>query len=215
MKELVLATHNKGKLAEISAMLEPYRYRVVSAGELGLPEPEETGTTFAENALLKARAAMQASGLPALADDSGLCIASLDGAPGVYTADWAGKTRHYPDAFARIQHELAARGVTEPHPAAAFVCVLALALPGGDARLFEGRVEGRLAFPPRGENGFGYDPVFMPEGHTHTFGELPPEAKRALSHRARAFDQLIDCLRGQTPADCAAHAAKADRSSTG
>lgn len=192
---LVLATHNSGKLEEIANLLAPLACEVTSAGALGLPSPEETGQTFHENTAIKARAAMEATGLPALADDSGLCIDALHGAPGVYTADWAGEPRDYANAFARIRAELAAHGVREENPAAKFVCVLALAMPGGALHYFEGEVRGRLAFPPRGAGGFGYDPVFMPEGYDQTFGELPPEAKRNLSHRARAMQALIAFLR--------------------
>lgn len=190
LKELVVATHNEGKLKEIASMLAEFPIRFHSCASLGLASPEETGDTFEANALLKARAARNASGLPALSDDSGLCIDVLGGLPGVYTADWAGEPRDYRTAFARIEKELDGR-----QSDASFVCMLALALPDGTEHVFEGRVQGTLTLPPRGNNGFGYDPVFIPEGHTQTFGELPPEAKKSLSHRARAFTLFAEYLR--------------------
>ncbi len=185
---LVVASHNPGKLAEIAQLLAPLGIEAIAAGALGLPEPRETGATFAENAILKARAASVASGLPALADDSGLMIAALGGRPGVGTARWAG--HDYRAAFARIERELA--GVADR--AARFVATLALAWPDGRVEVFEGAVEGVLVDPPRGANGFGYDPVFEPEGLGRTFAEMPPEEKRRYSHRARAFDKLVAAL---------------------
>jgi len=195
--KLVIATHNAGKLKEISALLEPYGVDCISAGALGLPEPAETGTTFVANALLKARAASQASGLPALADDSGLSVAALDGRPGVYTADWAERQwfegspgRDWHMAMGKVEGLLAALGPDAPRDAW-FTCVLAIAWPGGEHAVYEGRASGTLTWPPRGALGFGYDPVFVPAGHARTFAELEPEQKRAISHRANAFAKLV------------------------
>jgi XTP/dITP diphosphohydrolase len=191
--ELVLATHNRGKLAEIAAMLLPHDVAVISAGELGLPEPLEDAPDFAGNARLKALAAAQASGRPALSDDSGFCVAALDGTPGVHSARWAGPGKDFAGAMARVRRELTAAGATDMR--AWFVCVLCLAWPDGHTELFEGRVDGSVAWPPRGTNGFGYDPMFTPEGETRTFGEMTPEEKHARNHRARAFALLMDaCL---------------------
>lgn len=186
---LVVATHNAGKLREISALLAPFAAETVSAGDLGLPEPEETGDTFVANAALKAEAAATATGLPALSDDSGIEVTALDGAPGIHTARWAGEPRDFRVAMDRVWHELTARGATDV--SAAFVCVLALARPGEPTQFFEGRVEGTLVYPPRGDRGFGFDPMFVPVGETDTFGEMDPAKKHAMSHRARAFDKLI------------------------
>jgi XTP/dITP diphosphohydrolase len=195
---IVIASHNPGKVREIGELLQPLGFSVVSAGELGLPEPEETGTTFAENALIKARAAAAASGLPALADDSGLCVDALDGAPGIHSARWGGPEKDFAMAMRLIEEKLQAAGATTPDRRRAhFVCALALAWPDGEARVFEGEVHGRLVWPPRGEKGFGYDPVFVPEGHELTFAEMEPEKKHAMSHRARAFERLIDWLSGK------------------
>jgi len=193
---LVAATHNKGKLAELRDLLEPKGIALVSAGELGLPEPEETGDTFVANALIKARAAADASQLPALSDDSGLCVAGLDGAPGIYSARWA-PSGDFAAAMARVEAELRARGVARPWRGW-FVSALAIAWPDGHCETFEGRVDGDLVFPPRGTRGFGYDPCFLPDGHELTFGEmtaqekhgLPADGSLALSHRARAFQAL-------------------------
>lgn len=185
---LVLASHNAGKLREFAGLLLPHGMELVSAASLGLPEPAETGDTFAANAALKARAAARATGLPALADDSGLEVAGLGGQPGVRTADWAMRadgTRDYPAAMARI----AAADRTPDHRCA-FVAVLVLAWPDGHAETFEGRCEGHWIAPPRGERGFGYDPLFIPDGATQTFGEMAPEEKARHSHRARAFAAL-------------------------
>lgn len=186
---LVIASHNPGKAYEIAALLAPFGVEVVSAGALGLPEPEETGATFAENARLKARAAAAVVNLPALADDSGLSVAALDGAPGIYSARWAGPGRDFRAAMAKVEAELKKRGTADRR--AAFVCALCLAWPDGRDQVFEGRVEGRLVWPPRGERGFGYDPMFRPDGHAITFGEMEPDAKHAISHRARAFAKLV------------------------
>jgi XTP/dITP diphosphohydrolase len=188
---LVVASHNKGKIAEIEELLAPLGGEVVSAAELGLAEPEETGDSFTANALLKARAAAEASGLPALADDSGLTVPALGGAPGIMSARWAGPNRDFNAAMARLARELAGRSDRR----AAFVSVLALAWPDGEARCFEGRVKGTLVFPPRGSRGFGYDPVFIPDGHTETFGEMEPALKNAMSHRAVAFAKLLAAYR--------------------
>jgi XTP/dITP diphosphohydrolase len=186
---LVVATHNPGKLVELRALFAPFTSELVSAGELGLPEPEETGLTFIANAELKARAAATVSGFPALADDSGLCVTALDGAPGIYSARWAGETKDFRIAMDRIQRELAETGL-ETSPAF-FICALSLGFPDGACETFEGRIDGTLTFPPRGTRGFGYDPIFVPEGFAITFGEMDPDAKHAMSHRARAFAQLI------------------------
>lgn len=183
---LVVASHNPGKIVEIGALLAPYRVAAIGAAELGLPEPEETEPTFEGNAALKARAAMTATGLPALADDSGLVVPALGGAPGIYSARWAGPERDFAVAMARVHRELG-----DKDRGAMFVSVLALVQPGGDAALFRGEVRGRLTWPPRGENGFGYDPMFIPEGYSQTFGELPHAVKYAIDHRARAFQKLV------------------------
>mgnify|MGYP001179585139 CR=1 FL=1 len=195
--KLVIASHNQGKVREIRALLAPFGIEPVSAGDLGLPEPEETGTSFAENALLKAHASAQGSGLPALADDSGLCVAALGGAPGVYTADWAerqpfegGPGRDWYMAMGKVEGKLAEIGL-DADRSAAFVCTLAIAWPDGEEAVFEGRVEGHLTWPPRGTLGFGYDPVFVPTGGEQTFAEIAPEAKHAVSHRADAFAKLV------------------------
>ena len=188
---LIVASHNPGKLAEIAELLAPLGIGAVGAAELGLPEPAETGTSFADNALLKARAAAKAAGAPALADDSGLMIRALGGAPGVATARWAGPERDYARAFARIERELACTADRR----ARFVATLALAWPDGAAELFEGTCEGTLVFPPRGASGFGYDPVFEPEGMRRTFAEMEPMEKRRYNHRARAFARLAAALR--------------------
>jgi XTP/dITP diphosphohydrolase len=197
---LVIASHNEGKVREITALLAPHGVEPISAGALGLPEPEETGTTFAENAALKALASATASGLPALADDSGLDVAALGGRPGVYTADWAerqwfegDKGRDWYMAMGKVEGLLCELG-PDVDRSAAFCCTLCLAWPDGQTALFEGRVEGSLVWPPRGRQGFGYDPVFQPAGYTQTFGEFEPEAKHAISHRADAFRKLITAL---------------------
>lgn len=198
--KIVVATHNEGKLREIAELIGPFGLETLSAGELGLPEPAETGTTFEQNALTKALAAARASGLPALSDDSGLCVDALDGAPGVHTADWAEQpdgSRDFSMAMRNVEERLQARGaVTRQQRRARFVAVLCLAWPDGEHRFFRGEVEGSLVWPPRGDCGFGYDPVFMPDGHDMTFGQMPASRKHGwkpgrgdagLSHRARAF----------------------------
>ena len=189
--KLVVATHNPGKARELAEILEN-RFQLVTAGELGLAEPEETETSFVGNALLKAQAAAEASGLPALADDSGLSVAALDGAPGVHSARWAGPERDFAAAMKKVEERLEA---TESEDRAAwFTCALALAWPGGPAVVVEGRIDGTLAFPPRGTRGFGYDPIFVPEDFDLTFGEMEPAKKDAMSHRARAFAKLKAAL---------------------
>jgi XTP/dITP diphosphohydrolase len=185
-KTLVIASHNKGKIVEISALLAPYRVEAVGAAALGLAEPEETEATFEGNASLKAHAAVKAAGLPALADDSGLVVPSLDGAPGIYSARWAGPERDFTLAMTRVNDELG-----DKHRAGIFVSVLTLVWPDGAQELFRGEIRGTLTWPPRGDNGFGYDPMFVPDGYAQTFGELPHEVKYAIDHRARAFQKLV------------------------
>jgi XTP/dITP diphosphohydrolase len=184
---LVMATHNPGKLREIADLLAPHHVTVVSAGELGLPEPEETAPDFIGNAEIKALAAATASGLPALADDSGFCVAALNGAPGIYSARWAGPAKDFSAAMARVHAEL---GGSADHRAW-FISALCLAWPDGHTETFEGRVDGALVWPPRGTRGFGYDPMFLPEGQSLTYGEMDQTEKHATSHRARAFAQLL------------------------
>lgn len=180
---LVIASHNPGKVREIAALVGPHGVSVTSAAELGLAEPEETGATFAENAAIKAEAAARASGLPALADDSGLAVTALDGAPGIYSARWAGPSRDFGAAMQRVEDALEGETDRSAH----FTCALALAWPDGETEIYEGRVDGRLIWPPRGDRGFGYDPMFLPDGHDETFGEMAAAAKHAISHRAAAF----------------------------
>ena len=193
--EWVIASHNMGKIKEVNALLSPFGLCARSAYDLGLPEPDETGQTFAENAALKAKASAKASQMVALADDSGLCVEALDGAPGIYSARWAGKPADFQVAIARIKNAL-----EEKHSqnfSAKFVCVLALTHPKGETRLYEGAIKGRLSFPPRGKNGFGYDPIFIPEGESESFAQMDPQLKYTLSHRAKAFERLkadIFCL---------------------
>jgi XTP/dITP diphosphohydrolase len=187
---LVVASHNPGKVKEIRALIAPFGVQTLGAAELNLAEPEETGTSFAGNAALKADAAMQASGLPALSDDSGLCVAALDGSPGIYSARWAGPAKDFRAAMQRVERALQEKDAHDMR--AHFVCALALAMPGTPTQIFEGRVFGALTFPPRGDKGFGYDPIFVPEGHRYTFGEMDPEAKHAMSHRARAFAKFVE-----------------------
>lgn len=188
---IVIATHSAGKLREISAMLSPYGVEAVSAGDLGLAEPAETGMMFSENAAIKARAAVAASGLPALADDSGFCVDALDGAPGLFTADWAGNPRDYGKAMGAVERELALRGVGANGAAAHFTCAMVMAWPDGEELLFEGRCRGTVAWPPKYGRGFGFDPMFVPEGKDVTFAEMSDEEKEGaeepLSHRARAL----------------------------
>jgi XTP/dITP diphosphohydrolase len=201
---VVVATHNPGKLSEMRELLAPFGVAALSAGELGLAEPDETGTMFAENAAIKAHAAARVAGLPAFADDSGLCVEALDGAPGLFSARWAGAAKDFGLAMERVEGELRRRGATAPDRRRAhFVGALVLAWPDAHEELFEGRVHGTLVWPPRGDKGFGYDPMFLPDGHDRTFGEMSAEEKHgidwqsgeALSHRARAFvDLAAACL---------------------
>ncbi len=188
---LVVASHNAGKVREFGDILRPFGLDAVSAGELGLPEPDETESTFIGNARLKALAAATAANLPALSDDSGLEVESLGGAPGIYSARWAGPTKDFRVAMQRVHDELAAMGAWRGEgPVANFTAALCLAWPNGTSEAFEGKVFGRLVWPPRGTRGFGYDPMFLPDGGAATFGEMDPDAKHAISHRARAFDLM-------------------------
>ncbi|HVY15521.1 MAG TPA: non-canonical purine NTP pyrophosphatase [Rhodopila sp.] len=185
--KLVLASHNKGKLREIEALVRPHGIEVVSAGALGLPEPEENAPDFAGNARIKALAAATASGLPALSDDSGFCVAALGGDPGVYSARWAGPSKDFTGAMAEVNRKIGA----DPDRRAWFIAALCLAWPDGHTETFIGRIDGTAVWPPRGDKGFGYDPMFVPAGATATFGEMDPDAKHAVSHRARAFAQVL------------------------
>ena len=187
--QLVVASHNEGKVREIKALLGPHGIVPVSAGSLGLPEPEETGLTFASNAEIKALACAKAGHHAALSDDSGLCVDALDGAPGIYSARWAGPTKDFRVAMNRIHDELRHKGLTGS--AAKFVCALCIAMPSGEMQTFEGAVHGRLSFPPRGDHGFGYDPIFIADGMEQTFAEIEPAKKHAMSHRAKAFEKLL------------------------
>ena len=189
---LVVASHNPGKVREIRDLLAPFGFDVKGAAELGLPEPEETGATFAENALLKARAAAETSGFCALADDSGLAVSGLHGQPGIYSARWAGPKKDFSEAMARVERMLGE--VKTSDRSARFVCALALAGCGGEPQIFEGEVRGTLVFPPRGNKGFGYDPIFIAEGMAETFGEIDPALKHKISHRARAFAKFAAYL---------------------
>ena len=204
--KVVIATHNQGKLREMRELMAPYGIELVSAGELGLPEPVEDGMMFSENAAIKANAATKASGLPALSDDSGICIDALDGAPGLFSANWAGPDKNFVHALSRVQMELAKRGATTPEQRRAhFVSALVIAWPDGHEDLFEGRVFGEIVEAPRGAGGFGYDPIFRPDGHTKTFGEMsaaekhgiPADGSPGLSHRARAFAELATACLGK------------------
>ena len=196
--KIVVASHNRGKVREIRNLLDPFGIETVSAEDLSLPEPAETGDSFAANARIKAEATARASGLPALADDSGLAVDALGGAPGIYSARWAGPKKNFSKAMERVEMELrahAASGRTKRR--AHFICALCLAWPDGHGEVFEGKVDGDLVWPPRGDKGFGYDPVFVPEGHAITFGEMEPARKHAISHRARAFTKLVDACLGK------------------
>lgn len=193
-ERLVIASHNQGKLVEIRQLVEPLGYSVAGADELGLDEPEETGKTFTENAVLKARLAAEAAQMPALADDSGLEVTALGGSPGIYSARWAGPDRDFSVAMQRVSEALLM--VESLDRSCRFVCALALAWPDGHHESFVGTVEGHVVWPPRGDKGFGYDPMFQPVGHELSFAEMEPEAKHAMSHRARAFSQLLNaCLK--------------------
>lgn len=208
-RTIVVASHNKGKIAEIADLIGPFGFEAKSAAELEFIEPEETGTTFEENAIIKALASATASGLPALSDDSGIAIEALGGAPGVYTANWAERadgSRDFAMAMEKVETELQKVGATDPERRKArFVSVLCLAWPDGHVELFRGEVEGHIVWPPRGTAGFGYDPIFQPDGYAATFGEMTAEEKhgwkpgdeKALSHRARAFKLFVEtCLEG-------------------
>lgn len=184
---LVIASHNPGKVREIGALLQPFDADVVSAGELGLPEPVEDGDSFIANAVIKARAAAEGSGLPALADDSGLAVTALNGDPGIYSARWAGPDKDFDMAMQQVLDALGDAADRSAH----FVCALALAWPDGHVETFEGTVHGNLVWPPRGSHGFGYDPIFLPDGETEAFGEMDPDRKHAISHRADAFRKLV------------------------
>ena len=191
---LVVASHNAGKAREINELLTAFPVKVVSAAELNLPEPEETGLTYVDNAVLKAVAATTACGLPALADDSGMSVDALDGAPGIYSARWAGPGKDFGFAMERIAREMAEkeRATGEKNDKAQFNCTLALAWPDGHVEHFTGVLQGHLVFPPRGKNGFGYDPIFIPDGYSITCGEMTHDFKQTISHRALAFRQLVD-----------------------
>jgi XTP/dITP diphosphohydrolase len=193
-QRLVVASHNPGKVREIAELIAPWKLQAISVGELGLPEPDETEPTFIGNALLKARAAAHGAQLPALADDSGLCVEALDGAPGIYSARWAGPTKDFSLAMEDVNRRMQASGRSSR--AAWYICALAIAWPDGVEASFEGRIDGTLVWPPRGTRGFGYDPMFVPEGHSLTFGEMEPGAKHAMSHRARAFRQFVEACLG-------------------
>lgn len=186
-QKLVIASHNPGKVREIAELLAPYGVAVVSAGDLNLPEPEENAETFTGNAVIKARSAADTSGLPALADDSGLAVTALDGRPGIHSARWAGPGKDFTIAMKKVEEALDGKDDRSAH----FVCVLALCWPDGHLETFEGRVDGTLVWPRRGDKGFGYDPIFVPDGHSITFGEMDPDAKHAMSHRADAFGKLV------------------------
>lgn len=201
-KQLVIATHNKGKLREIKVLFDRFDFTVIAADSLGLAEPEETETSFRGNALLKARAAAQASSLPALADDSGLAVAALDGAPGIYSARWAAPDGNFDKAMQRVHDELTrvgAKDVGATDLSAQFICALAVVWPDGDEVCVEGRVNGQISWPPRGNLGFGYDAIFQPDGYHQSFGEMAPQEKHAMSHRADAFAQLLQQV--FTPSD--------------
>jgi XTP/dITP diphosphohydrolase len=192
--KLVIASHNKGKVVEIRDLLKPLAVDVISAADLHLAEPEETGSTFVANAELKARAAAGTSGLPALADDSGLAVEALGGEPGIFSARWAGPKRDFRTAMERVERALNGNGNRRAH----FIAVLSLCWPDGHCESFEGKVFGKLTWPPRGERGFGYDPIFIPDGHDITFGEMDPAKKHTISHRANAFRQLLEaCFAGR------------------
>lgn len=189
---IIIASHNDGKVREIAELLAPFGLDIVGIRALGLPEPKENGESFVANAVIKAEAAARAAGLPAIADDSGLAVDALDGAPGIYSARWAGPEKDFGLAMRNVEERLAAKGATAPGDRRAhFVCALALAWPDGERVVFEGRVAGTLVWPPRGDRGFGYDPMFLPDGQHQTFGEMEPAAKHAISHRALAFRQLV------------------------
>ncbi len=190
--KLVVASHNAGKVREFGDLLRPFQLDVISAAELELREPEETGSTFVENSLIKSNSCARASGLLSLADDSGLAVEALGGDPGIYSARWAGPDKDFNVAMKKVEEALQAQGATTAQKRrAAFICVLSLVWPDGSHEVFEGKVEGTLVWPPRGTQGFGYDPIFQPDGYDITFGEMEPDAKHAISHRADAFNQML------------------------
>lgn len=198
-EKLVVASHNKGKIAEISHLLAPYARQVVGGTEFALQEPEETGATFAANAQIKAEYFLRHTSMPSLADDSGLVVPFIDGQPGIYSARWAGESRDFGvamESVARAIEERAGDVCGQDKYAAYFICALCLATPAGEMYQVEGRVDGHLQFPPAGDRGFGYDPIFIPEGYGQTFAQMEPEYKHKISHRARAFDALLDALAG-------------------
>lgn len=194
--KIVIASHNKGKVKEIGELLAPLGLSVVSAGDMGVDEPEETGLTFSENAILKAENTTKKTGLPALADDSGLAIPALDGAPGIYSARWAGTDKDFSSAFLRIKNELKEKNIENANAIPAyFICSLCLTIPSNEPQVFEGRIDGTLTFPPKGEHGFGYDPIFIPENYDITFAEMDSAIKQSISHRARAFSKFLQYLK--------------------
>jgi XTP/dITP diphosphohydrolase len=186
--KLVIASHNPGKVREIQALLNPFEAEVISAGELGLPEPEETGDTFIANAELKAQAAAMGANLPALADDSGIVVNGLNGQPGIYSARWGGPAKDFNHAMGRVWTELEAIEDKSAH----FTSALALCWPDGHSEIFEGYIHGTIVWPQRGDKGFGYDPIFQPNGHNQTFGELENNVKYSISHRFQAFEKLVE-----------------------
>lgn len=193
MQKLVIASHNEGKVVEIRELIAPLGIAVISARQAHIDEPEETGATFAENAILKAVHSSKATAMPSLADDSGLVIPAIGGAPGIYSARWAGPKKNFSVAFSRIQNELSEKNLMVAP--AYFMCALCLSIPGNTPRIFEGRIDGMLTFPPQGEHGFGYDPIFIPEGYDKTFAEIEAVEKNRISHRARAFSKFLDYLK--------------------
>ncbi|HYM18791.1 MAG TPA: RdgB/HAM1 family non-canonical purine NTP pyrophosphatase [Micropepsaceae bacterium] len=195
-QSFAVASHNAGKVREIRDLLAPLGLNAIGAAELNLEEPEETGSSFVQNATLKAEAAAKAANMPALADDSGLVVAALNGEPGIYSARWAGPAKDFRIAMKRVEDEIRATGSHDSR--AYFVCALALAAPGEKTETFEGHAYGSLTFPPRGDRGFGYDPIFVPEGHRFTFGEMDPQTKHKISHRAKAFAKFVAALRPGT-----------------
>lgn len=195
ISKIVIASHNAGKVREIGELLAPLGFDVVSAAQVDIDEPEETGLTFAENALLKARNSSEKSNLIALADDSGMAIPALGGAPGIYSARWAGENKDFSVAFSRIEKELKEKNIEDINTTrASFICSLCLYFPGGENHIFEGRIDGTLQFPPQGEKGFGYDPIFIPDGYDITFAQMDHDKKQLISHRARAFKKLVEFL---------------------
>jgi len=192
---LVIASHNSGKVREIRELMAPFQITVTSAGDLGLPEPEENGEDFIANARIKSESAARLSGMPALADDSGMAVEALDGAPGIYSARWAGPEKDFQQAMLRVEQSLQDKGVEPRGARASFICVLALTLPDGETHIFEGEVKGTLTFPPQGTQGFGYDPIFIPEGENRTFGQMSGAEKHCISHRAIAFAKFVEFVK--------------------